>query len=83
MGDLKEWLETSLTDGDLAELADRDRGRFRLGREALARPGVVEWLRLKAALSVDLVRDWRKAIDAVDPSLQLDRKSTRLNSSHW
>ena len=71
VGDLKEWLETSLTDGDLAELADRDRGRFRLGREALARPGVVEWLRLKAALSVDLVSDWRKAIDAVDPSLQL------------
>ena len=24
VGDLKEWLETSLTDGDLAELADRD-----------------------------------------------------------
>ena len=71
VGDLKEWLETSLTDGDLAELADRDRGRFRLGREALARPGVVEWLRLKAALSVDLVSDWRKAIDAVDPSLLL------------
>ena len=68
---LKEWLETSLADEDLAELADRDRGRFRLGREALARPGVVEWLRLKAALSVDLVRDWREAIDAVDSTRQL------------
>jgi hypothetical protein len=68
---LKEWLETSLADEDLAELADRDRGRFRLGREALARPGVVEWLRLKAALSVDLVRDWREAIDAVNPAKQL------------
>jgi len=64
---LKQWLETSLADADLAELADRDRGRFRLVREALARPGVVEWLRLKGALSVDLVRDWRQAIDAVDP----------------
>ncbi len=68
---LKEWLETSLDDADLIELTDRDRGRFRLGREALARPGVAEWLRLKAALSVDLVRDWREAIDAVDPGKQL------------
>ena len=64
---LKRWLETELGDEDLAELAERDRGRFRLAREVLSRPGVVEWLRLKAALSVDLVRDWRQAIDAVDP----------------
>ena len=64
---LKRWLETELEDEDLAELADRDRGRFRLAREVLARPGVVEGLRLKAALSVDLVRDWRQVIDAVDP----------------
>jgi len=71
VGALKTWLETALSDEDLDELADRDRGRFRLWREAVAHPGVVEWLRLKAALSVDLVRSWREAIDAVDPNKQL------------
>ncbi len=68
---LKHWLENSLENEDLAELAGRDRGRFRLGREMLERPGVVEWLRMKAALSVDLVRDWRSAIDEVDPGKRL------------
>ncbi|GIT30596.1 MAG: hypothetical protein Ct9H300mP1_26420 [Planctomycetaceae bacterium] len=59
MGDLKEWLETSLTDGDLAELADRDRAvSARAVRPWPARSG--RWFRLKAALSVDLVRDLGK-----------------------
>ena len=60
---LKNYLETALTDDVLQELADPDRGRFLLWREGLAHPGVTEWLRLKSALSVDLVRDWREAID--------------------
>ena len=39
-----------------------------LWSSALARPGIMEWMRLKAALCQDLLQDWRAAIDAATPS---------------
>jgi hypothetical protein len=51
-----------LRNQDLLDLAGPDRGRF--SQIALLRrhPGVLEWLRLKAALSVDMLRHWRQTI---------------------
>ena len=58
--------------------------RFRLLKALIERPGVLEWLRLKAALSADLVRDWRDAVqDASDGQMELTsrhRMSTECGS---
>ncbi len=61
---LYEYLHGRLTNDDLATFAAGDRGAG--GGLALLRryPGVFDWLRLKSALSVDMVRHWREALDA-------------------
>ena len=51
----------------LEQIDGPDRGATLLWSKAIARPGVTEWLRLKAAMCVDLIRDWRAAVDAATP----------------
>lgn len=46
----------------LDQIDSPDRGATLLWSKAIAHPGVTEWLRLKAALCVDLIRDWRAAV---------------------
>jgi len=55
-------LHGGLTHADLEDFATEDRGKFTLLRLFRSHPGVLEWLRLKAALSVDLLREWRLAL---------------------
>jgi hypothetical protein len=62
VGALYEYLHGGLGNADLLDLAGPDRGRFTILRLLNRYPGVAEWFRLKAALSVDLLRDWREAI---------------------
>ena len=46
----------------LDQINSPDRGATLLTSKAVAHPGVTEWLRLKAAMCVDLVKDWRAAV---------------------
>jgi len=61
---LYDHLHGQLTNRDLEDLAGADRGK--VWQLALLRryPGALEWLRLKAGLSVDLLGHWRRAITA-------------------
>lgn len=59
-----EYLHGSLTNGDLADFAGPDRGRYTILRLFNLYPGLAAWFRLKAALSADLLREWREAIVA-------------------
>jgi hypothetical protein len=56
------YLHGSLTNADLTDFATPDRGKFTLLSLMQSYPGVAEWLRCKAALSTDLLADWRTAI---------------------
>ncbi len=56
------YLHGSLTNADLVDFASKDRGKFTVARLYNQFPGVAEWFRLKAALSTDLLADWRQAI---------------------
>jgi hypothetical protein len=61
---LWDYLHGGLDNVALRQFAGPDGGRF-AAQTLLARfPGVAEWLRLKAALSTDLLRHWRESIDA-------------------
>ena len=62
VAELYTYLHGSLTNRDLRDLASADRGKFSLLTLMRRHPGILEWLRLKAALSVDLLRDWREAL---------------------
>jgi hypothetical protein len=62
VGALYDYLHSRLTNRDLADFAGPDRGKFTILERLRRFPGVAEWLRLKAALSTDLLRDWREAI---------------------
>jgi hypothetical protein len=55
-------LHGNLSDRDLVDFATPDRGKFTLLRLANRFPAIFEWFRLKAALSTDLLADWRRAI---------------------
>ena len=66
------YLHGGLTNRDLAEFAEPDRGRYAILRLYNRFPGVAEWFRLKAALSSDLLREWREAIEsAAGPTKEL------------
>lgn len=56
------YLHGSLTNADLLDFTTPDRGKFTILRLLNQYPGVAEWFRCKAALSNDLLHDWRKAI---------------------
>lgn len=62
VGAFYTYLHGTLTNQDLVDFAGRDRGKFTIARLYNRFPGVAEWFRLKAALSTDLLADWRRAI---------------------
>jgi hypothetical protein len=53
-----------LTNGDLEDLAGPDRGKTTALVLLRRCPAVLDWLRLKTALSLDLLAHWRDAITA-------------------
>ena len=57
-----QYLHGHLTDADLMPFSTPERSQFAILDLYNQYPGVVEWFRLKAALSSDLLRDWRDAI---------------------
>jgi hypothetical protein len=61
-------LSVFVLQADLAQLEAPDRGATLLWSKAIASPGVMAWLRLKASLCVNLIQDWRGAIDAATPA---------------
>ncbi len=56
------YLHGNLTNRDLGEFASSDRGKFAILRLYNQHPHIAAWFRLKAALSVDLLAEWRDAI---------------------
>lgn len=59
---LWRYLHGSLRNSDLAEFAETGGIHYGLLRLWNRFPAVAEWFRLKAALSLDLLADWRQAI---------------------
>ena len=64
VGALYDLLHGGLRNEHLADWASPERGRFFLLNALRAYPGIAEWLRLKAELSVDLLAEWRAALTA-------------------
>lgn len=62
VGAFYEYLHGRLKNADLEEWAGPGRGTYASTRLMRRFPGIGEWLRMKAALSVDLLTDWRDAI---------------------
>ena len=54
----------------LDQIDSPDRGATLLWSKAIAHPGVMEWLRLKAAMCVDLIQDWRATVVSLAPLLR-------------
>ena len=71
VGEFYDYLTNRLTNEDLAEFAEVERGRWALLRLLRRFPAIGAWLRLKTALSLDLLRFWREAeiAQAVSPKL--------------
>ena len=71
VGAFYDYLHGSLTNADLEGFAGVDRGK--IAQLSLLRrfPAVLEWLRLKAALSVDLLDDWCQVITEADDQKEL------------
>lgn len=61
---LYDHVHGGLTNADLEDFATPGRGVYSLVRLLRRYPNVLEWLRMKARLSHDLLRDWREAITA-------------------
>ena len=62
VGAFYAYLHGKLSNADLLDFTSPDRGKFSLLTMLQRFPGVAEWLRCKAALSTDLLADWRKSI---------------------
>lgn len=62
VGEFYDYLTNRLTNEDLAEFAEVERGRWAQLRLLRRFPAIGAWLRLKTALSLDLLRFWREAI---------------------
>lgn len=63
VSELLNQLRGSVTNEALRQLCQPDRGVFLLARWLLHSRPVAEWLALKAALSLDIVRHWREILD--------------------
>jgi len=63
VGAFHRHLSGRLANADVADLAGPDRGKYAIFDGLNRYPGVAEWLRFKAALSTDLLQDWRSAIE--------------------
>jgi hypothetical protein len=64
VADFYTYLHGSLSDRDLTDFAGPDRGKYAILRLLNRFPGLADWFRLKAALSADLLRDWKYAIES-------------------
>jgi hypothetical protein len=62
VGALYSYLHGSLKNRDLEDLAGADRGKITLAILLRRFPVILQWLRLKTALSLDLLRHWRKSM---------------------
>jgi hypothetical protein len=62
VGALWDHLHGGLSNDDLAGFADPDRGMYSMISWLGRYPGVAGWLRMKAELSADMLREWREAI---------------------
>ena len=62
VGALWDHLHGGLSNEELAGFADPDRGMYSIISWLGRYPGVAQWLRLKAELSADMLREWRDAI---------------------
>ena len=62
VGHLYETIHGKLNDQDLLDWASPDYGRFALLNFLRSNPDIAEWFRLKADLSIDLLREWRQAL---------------------
>jgi hypothetical protein len=62
VGEFYRYLHGRLKNADLEEWAGPERGTYASSRLMRSFPGIGAWLRLKAALSVDLLTHWREAI---------------------
>jgi hypothetical protein len=60
---LYRYLHGSLRNEDLEEWGTVERGFFSFVSALRERPQLLEWFRLKAMLSADLLRDWREAVE--------------------
>jgi hypothetical protein len=61
-GDLYTLLHGGLTDAHLNEWLEGDGGRFALLQRLLDHPGLLDWLRLKARLSEELLQGFRRVL---------------------
>ena len=64
VGAFYETLHGRLTNGDLEGLAGPDRGKTTTLTLLRRYPAILDWLRLKRALSLDLLRHWRASLTA-------------------
>jgi hypothetical protein len=64
VGALYDYLHGSLTNRDLEDLAGPDRGKTTYLTLLRRFPAILEWLRQKRALSLDLLTHWRASIAA-------------------
>jgi len=63
VADFYTHLRGNLNNSDLSDFAGHDRGKFSLVTLFNRFPRVADWLRMKAALSNDLLRHWREVVD--------------------
>ena len=71
VAEFRKFLQHELSAADLAPLAESNDAGAELARLLERFPAVGQWLRLKAALSVDLIRHWRQVVDSLDGSYRL------------
>lgn len=84
VGRFYEYLHGDLTNDDLQELADVERGKWAHVRLLRRFPSVFEWLRLKQALSLDLLTFWRETItDAGGPDKKLSANAFMPPLTMW
>ena len=61
-GAFYDYLHGGLRNQDLRDFASLDRGKFTQISLLRRYPVILEWLRLKSALSLDLLRHWRESV---------------------
>ncbi len=84
VGQFYDYLHGSLTNADLEEFAEADRGRWAQIRLLRRFPEVFEWLKLKQALSLDLLTFWRQTItDASGPEKELSANAFMPPLTLW
>lgn len=84
VGAFYDYLHGSLRDRDLEDLAGPDRGKTTQLTLLRRYPAILEWLRLKTALSLDLLHHWRASITAYGgPSMELSANAFMTPFTLW